>query len=66
MVRLCLSLDLGADAEVYRAVAKLAKAEDLKKLRDAMEEKLGQMLPAATQLGNFCREEKGIESGFLI
>ena len=66
VVRLCLSLDLGADAEVYRGVAKMAGAEDLMKLRSAMEKRLGEMMPVCTQLGCGNWVEKEIESGFLI
>ena len=66
VVRLCLSLDLGAEAQVYRDVAKLAKAEDLKRLRDAMEGRLEQMLPVVTQLSGGSWEETEIETGFLI
>jgi len=57
---------LGAEAQVYRDVAKLAKAEDLKRLRDAMEGRLEQMLPVVTQLSGGSWEETEIETGFLV
>lgn len=66
VVRLCLSLDLGAEAPVLRSIVEKAGAEDLMKLRKALEDRLAQSMPMTMQL--VCREKETeqIESGFLI
>jgi hypothetical protein len=66
VVRLCLSLELGAEAEVYRGVAKTAAAEDLMKLKAALEARLAESLPVVTQLGGCVDAKLEVESGFLI
>ena len=66
VVRLCLALELGAEAEVYRGVAKTAAAEDLMKLKAALEERLAESLPVVTQLGGYADVKDAVESGFLI
>lgn len=66
VVRLCLSLELGAEEPVLRAVVEKAAAEDLMKLKDALTERMGQLLPAQTQLGWENRQRESVESGFLI
>ncbi len=66
VVRLCLSLELGADADTYRSVAKTAASEDLRKLKAAMEERLAESLPVVTQLGGWVDAADAVESGFLI
>ncbi len=66
VVRLCLSLELGAEEPVLRGIVKNAGAEDLQKLKAALEDRLAESLPMQTQLsGTFCRET-GLESGYLI
>ena len=66
VVRLCLALELGAEAAVYRNLVKTAAAEDLMQLKAALEKRLRESLPIATQLGSFDGSEGQIESGFLI
>mgnify|MGYP003292421714 CR=1 FL=1 len=66
IVRLCLSLELGADCEVFRGIAKCAATEDLTKLKMALEERLAQSLPVVTQLGTMAGRMEEMESGFLI
>ena len=66
VVRLCLALELGADADTYRGVAKTAAAEDLMKLKSALEARLAESLPVVTQLGNCGEVRDAVESGFLI
>lgn len=66
VVRLCLSLELGAEEPVLRAVVEKAAAEDLMKLKDALTERMEQLLPAQTQLGWENRQRESVESGFLI
>ncbi len=66
VVRLCLALELGAEAETYRGVAKMAAAEDLMKLKTALENRLAESLPVVTQLGGCVDSAEALESGFLI
>ena len=66
IVRLCLSLELGAEEPVLRGIAKTAAAEDLMKLRSALEQRLAESMPVVTQLGGSSRSGEIIESGFLI
>jgi len=66
VVRLCLSLELGAEAEVYRGVVKTADAQDLLQLKEALENRLAESLPVVTQLGNTADVRNTVESGFLI
>ena len=65
VVRLCLSLELGAEAQVYRGIVKTAGAEDLMLLKAALEKRLAESLPVVTQLGSFAAADS-VESGFLI
>ena len=66
VVRLCLALELGADRDVLLGVVKNAGAEDLQKLKEALEKRLAESLPAQSQLGWSAAGGDGIESGFLI
>ena len=66
IVRLCLSLELGADSAVYRGIAKTAGAEDLMALKAALEARLAESLPVVTQLGGYAEAKDAVESGFLI
>ena len=66
VVRLCLSLDLGADEPTLRAVMQTAAAEELLKLKDALENKLAESMPMTSQLGTSFRQAEELESGFLI
>ena len=66
VVRLCLSLELGADRDVLQNVVKCAAAEDLMQLKAALEKRLAQSLPMMTQLGCSLGQQEEIESGFLI
>jgi len=65
VVRLCKILDLGVDHEILRNIAKTAAAEDLMKLRSALEAKSAEVLPVTTQLMGGM-EQQEMESGFLI
>jgi len=66
VVRLCLSLELGAEEPVLRSIVNTAGAEDLLKLKAALENRLAESLPMVTQLsGSFPKNEE-IESGFMI
>ena len=66
VVRLCLTLELGAEEPVLRGIVKTAKAEDLLQLREALEVRAAEMLPVQSQLGSFSRKGEILESGFLI
>ena len=66
VVRLCLALELGADADTYRGVAKTSAAEDLMRLKAALENRLAESLPVVTQLGGCGDLKDEVESGFLI
>ena len=66
IVRLGLSLELGVEAPVLRSIAKTAAAEDLIKLKSALEERLAESMPLTTQLGSCRGKEEKVESGFLI
>ena len=66
VVRLCLSLELGVEAPVLRAVVANAGAEDLLKMKDALADRLAASLPMITQLGSAGSWNEEIESGFMI
>jgi hypothetical protein len=66
VVRLCLSLELGVEEPVLRSIVEKAGAEELGKMKSALEERLREYMPVVTQL-NLGRDAKeAIESGFLI
>ena len=66
VVRLCLSLDLGATEPVLRSIMDKASAQDLKELKTALEQRMAQLLPAQTQLRGAAQAGEAMESGFLI
>ena len=66
VVRLCMALELGAEYEVVRSVMKTAAAEDLMKLRSALEERLACAMPVTTQLKGKHVCDAGVEAGYLI
>ena len=66
VVRLLQILDLGADHAVLRSIMNSAAAEDLQKLRAALEAKTAEFLPVTTQLSGATEQQAEIESGFLI
>lgn len=66
VVRLCLTLDLGAAEPVLRSVVEKAAAEDLLQLKAALEGKMRQLLPVQTQLPGDQVFIDAVESGFLI
>lgn len=66
IVRLCLALDLGTEEPVYRGIVKAAAAEDLMKLRSALQTRLEESLPMQTQLGMTFENKQSLESGFMI
>ena len=66
VVRLCLSLKLGADESVLRGIMEKAAAEDLQRLKMALEERMRLLQPMVTQLPQAGRGREVLESGFLI
>ena len=66
VVRLCMTLDLGVQEPVLRSVMATANAEDLQKLKAALQEKMRCFLPLQTQLPGSRAAMERVESGFLI
>ena len=66
VVRLGLTLDLGAPEPVLRGIASTARTEDLLALKEALEDRVNQMLPVLRQLDGSNGKEEAVESGFLI
>ncbi len=65
VVRLCLTLDLGVAEPVLRSVTEKVSAEELTKLKQALEKRMAERFPGMRQLS--CgREEETVESGFLV
>ncbi len=66
VVRLCLCLDLGAEEPTLRCIVEKAAAEDLQRLKAALEQRVSMLQPLVSQLpGTGCKRED-VESGFLI
>ena len=66
VVRLGLSLELRVPEPVLRSLTKTAAAEDLLALKEAMEQRLNEMMPVTTQLLGSTGNKDIVESGFLI
>ena len=66
VVRLCLSLDLGAEEPVLRSVVEKVGSEDLMRLKAALENKLRECMPTVTQLPGTKRAMNCVESEYLI
>ena len=66
VVRLLLTLELGAEEPVLRSIAGMAAAEDLMKLKAALENRVAEMMPVVTQLGRGFAAAEALESGFMI
>ena len=66
VVRLCLALELGAEEPTLRAIVEKAGADDLLKLRKALEERFAESYPTKTQLGGTFRQAETIEGDFMI
>ena len=66
VVRLMLTLELGAEESVLRSIAGKAAAEDLMKLKAALEDRVAEMMPVVTQLGKGFAAAETLESGFMI
>ena len=66
VVRLCLSLELGVAEPVLRSVMEKAGAEELVKMKEALDERMRQCMPVIMQLPGMEAKRETIESGFLI
>ena len=66
VVRLCLALDLGAEEPVLRSIMESAGAEELGKLKTALQERFEQMYPVRNQLPGMAIAGETVESGYLI
>ncbi len=66
VVRLCLALELGAEEPVLRSVMETAGAEELLKLRSALQGRVDAMYPPMTQLPGCAVMEEPVEKGYLI
>ena len=66
VVRLCMGLELGVDYDTLQGIAKTVAAEDLMKLRSALEKRMTEYLPGMSQLHMAEDSAEELESGFLI
>ena len=66
VVRLCLSLELGIEEPVLHSIMEKAGAEELLKVKSALEERLREYMPVVMQLCPGKEHRETVESGFLI
>ena len=66
VVRLFLSLDMGLEEPVLRAIAQKVGAEELQKLKEALANRVAEYLPMQTQLRYAAHKPEDLETGFLI
>lgn len=66
VVRLFLSLDMGLEEPVLRAITQKVGAEELQKLKEALTNRVAEYLPLQTQLRYAAHKSENLESGFLI
>ena len=66
VVRLCLSLGLGVEEPVLRSIVSKVSAEDLMKMKSALQCRVEEMYPVKCQLPGTAVSGEIVESGFLI
>ena len=66
VVRLCLVLELGVAEPVLRSITEKVGAEELLKLKGALENRMMESFPMSRQLDKSGNREDVVESGFLI
>ena len=66
VVRLILSLDMGLEEPTARSIASKIGAEELQKLKEALESRVSEYLPLQTQLRYHAGRPENVETGFLI
>lgn len=65
VVRLALCLDMGIEEPVLRSISEKIGAQELRKLKQALEERTAEYYPAQRQLCG-TQEKANVESGYLI
>lgn len=65
VVKMCLMLDLGMEAEQLRAMAEKMTAQELESLKMALENRVSRMYPVKTQLAQVPQEGQW-DSGYVI
>ena len=66
VVKLCLSLSLGIEEPVLRSIVSKVSAEDLMKMKGALQARMEEMYPVKCQLPGGAADGEIVESGFLI
>ena len=66
VVRLCMVLELGAEEPVLRSIMEKAAAEDLMKLKAALQERYAASMPMERQLMGADGGRETVDGGFLI
>ena len=66
VVRLCLTLGLGIEEPVLRGVVTKVSAEELMKMKAALQNRVEEMYPVKCQLPGAAAQGEIVESGFLI
>lgn len=66
VIRLCLALELGIEEPVLRSIVGKVSAEDLMKMKAALQGRMEQMYPVKCQLPGSTATGEIIESGFMI
>ena len=66
VVRLCLGIGLGVEEPVLRALMQKAGAEELLRLKEALEKRMAELMPVQSQQMTTVDDFQTVESGFLI
>lgn len=66
VVRLCLALGLGVEEPVLRGIVRKVSAEELQKMKAALQSRVEEMYPVRCQLPGAAASGELVESGFLI
>ena len=66
VVRLCLGIGLGVEEPVLQGLVRKAGAEELLRLKEALEQRMAEMMPMQSQLMTSFGKADEVESGFLI
>ena len=66
VVRLCLGIGLGVEEPVLQSLVRKAGAEELLRLKEALEQRMAEMMPMQSQLMTSFGKAEEVESGFLI
>ena len=66
VVRLCLAIGLGVEEPVLRSMMAKASAEELMKMKSALQDRMEELYPVKCQLSGSGQQREIVESGFLI